>query len=121
MLPRIKPRYANSYSRVFGKPPSRCSGSSTSIRRYLLSAVRWSATTWRFRSSVTARRMNFISNRGSPPKDRIFFPAIGHFDQRLALVVLRDLLARTRRDPEAEHARAGISRGEAHAHGRRLA
>ena len=47
--------------------------------------------------------------------------AIVDVDQRLALVVLRDELAGPRRDPEPEHARAGIRRREAHAHRRRLA
>ena len=47
--------------------------------------------------------------------------AIVDVDERLALVVLRDELAGPRRDPEPEHARAGIRRREAHAHRRRLA
>jgi hypothetical protein len=67
-LPRMIERYANSSSRVFGKPPSSSSLSLTSPRQYLFSAVRSRIVTCRFLSSWTARRMNFISNRGSPSK-----------------------------------------------------
>ena len=47
--------------------------------------------------------------------------AIADVDERLALVVLRHQLAGPRRDAETEHARAGVRRREAHAHGGRLA
>ena len=66
-LPRIRARYWNSSSRVFGKPPisssalvTDCGGSTCSRRSAAAS------TTWRFLSSSTARRMNFASERGSP-------------------------------------------------------
>ena len=71
-LPRINERYSNSSSRVFGKPSTSSSGSPTSRRRYLFSAVRCRMTTCRFLSSSTARRMNLASKRGSPSKYRIF-------------------------------------------------
>ncbi len=50
--------------------------------------------TSRFLSSTTARRMNFISGRGSPSKYSSFSRPIDDLDERLALVVLGNDFAR---------------------------
>ena len=53
-LPRITERYANSSSRVDGKPPTSSSAESTPSRRYFFSLVRCSRTTCTFSSPSSA-------------------------------------------------------------------
>ncbi len=49
------------------------------------------------------------------------FAVVAHVDERLLRVVLRDLLARLRRNSEGERPRAGVVRRDAYSHGRNVA
>ena len=92
-----------------------------SSRRNLRSAVRCSVTTWRFLSSATAWRRNFISGAGLAVDVEDLLAPVDDGHQRVALVVLRHLLAVEHGDPEVQDARPGVGQREADAHGGRLA
>ena len=87
----------------------------------MFSVVRCSRTSCRFWivGDRAADELHFEVRLAVEEQDLLL--AVLHVEQHLAHVVLRDLLAVLRRNPETDRPRAGLVRREMHLHRRRLA
>ena len=118
MLPRIRPRYSNSSSRVFGKPPTQF------VRRVDVEPQELVVGGPLQRDDLQVLVVGHGAADELHLEPRLAFEIqdllarVADVDQRVARVVLRDDLARLRRDPELEHARPGLAGGRADAHRR---
>ena len=79
----------------------------------MFSAVRWSATSWRFESASTARANERHLGARLAFDVQNLLAAVAHVDERLLRVVLLDLLARLQRNAEGERPRPRFVRGDA--------
>ena len=83
--------------------------------------MRCSTTSCRFESASTARANEAHLGPRLALEVQHVLAIVAHVDERLLRVVLRDLLARLRRNAEGERPRAGVVRRDAHAHRRDVA